>query len=1024
MREKPLTPHAVGQLVWCPADTTLGIGKVTGRDGHQIRVRFAALTEDRAYTTRSELAVARYGIASGEEVTDLQGIKVKVRRPLGDGSEAIVFYMLEDGREVPESELTPRLRDAGAKERMAGLDLAHPETLRARLAGLALSQWGRRPGWAAVMGARAAWLPHQIDVACQALERERVRLVLADEVGLGKTVEAALIYAGLRQEGRAARVLVLTPEALCIQWLQEIYRKTHELMVLMDDGRIDDARRDHPGGNPFEAHQRMVMALPSLAADAGLADAAAAADFDLIVVDEAHHLRWRPEDGGNPAYRLVERLAGRCRHLLLLTATPMALDPVEYHALLRLVDPARFDDPAAFADVAARAAELREVALRVRVVVEAGEPVPPPLAARGAALFADDPADQKVWAALSASAPDDRGRRKQLASSLEALRARHALSEVIVRNRRGPVGGMPARIAKVVPLQPTAAQEVLLEVGETVMFELAESLGEPARVRRATGELLRALWAAPRALADILKPYSPELVSTLAPHIDAITQAPDDAQGLPTGDARLRWLVEHLRGLERGEKLLVFVESNVAVAALRDALEPYLGGLQAVFHAELSPRDQDRQVAWFRDPEGPAVMLSTEAGGEGRNFQFCHQVVLYDLPWRPATVEQRIGRIDRVGQRHDVQVWVPYFAHGYEAAVLKIMQQSIGVLDTTVGGIDHALEYVSDSLADLICEAAPTADWRELYTSTEARVGEARRRIDAQSDPLLDHASFSPERADKILAAVPRQLEARVESFVQRYAAHTKLQLQVRGKHGVAVTGAPSASGRADAADGLMATFHREHALDHEDLEFLSFGHPLVEQALEWARQSRDMSCALALCRGFPQEGAAFLWTYSLEVPEGARDLMAYLDVGLTTFALDEKGARLPALDRLLEDPSRSLERMDAAPLRAQGERWRRLIDGNHAHADALADAHAAAAAAQARSRLRAAQTAEARHLARAERRRVAAGQSGAVSASASAAASVPAPRLAPLMRALDNVRPRLLSVVALRMMRAKTVSI
>src|SRR5690606_34089806 len=141
------------------------------------------------------------------------------------------------------------------------------------------------------------------------------------------------------------------------------------------------------------------------------------------------------------------------------------------------------------------------------------------------------------------------------------------------------------------------------------------------------------------------------------------------------------------------------------------------------------PRDQDRQVAWFRDPAGPQVMLSTEAGGEGRNFQFCNRVVLYDMPWRPATVEQRIGRVDRVGQAHDVHVLVPCFKGGFEQAVLKVLQESIGVLDETVGGIDHALEYVSDRLGELILASAGSDAWKALYLDTRRLVSETRERI-------------------------------------------------------------------------------------------------------------------------------------------------------------------------------------------------------------------------------------------------------------------------------------------------------
>ncbi|MEO0812015.1 MAG: SNF2-related protein, partial [Myxococcota bacterium] len=226
-------PRVSGQLVWSPADPSLGIGIVTDVDGPRVTVRFWRLQGERTYTTRSaEPTVVRYLIGRGEKVRDQDGEEQRVTEMVGVNDEGLAEYRLEAGDVVIESELIPEIRDIGAKERLATLNLAHPEVVRARLQGLKLAELGKRPGHAAVLGSRVEWLPHQIDVASRAIGEDPVRLLLADEVGLGKTVEAALIYAGLREEGRAERVLILTPKALTIQWLGEIFRKSHELLVL------------------------------------------------------------------------------------------------------------------------------------------------------------------------------------------------------------------------------------------------------------------------------------------------------------------------------------------------------------------------------------------------------------------------------------------------------------------------------------------------------------------------------------------------------------------------------------------------------------------------------------------------------------------------------------------------------------------------------------------------------------------------------------------------------------------------
>lgn len=1019
-------PRVPGQLVWSPADPSLGIGLVTGVDGPRVTVRFWRLQGERIYTTRAaEPTVVRYMIGRGERVRDHDGAEQRVVELVGVSDEGLARYRLENGEEVVESDLVPEIRDIGAKERLATLNLAHPEVVRARLQGLKLAELGQRPGHAAVLGSRVEWLPHQIDVSSRAIADDPVRLLLADEVGLGKTVEAALIYAGLRQEGRAERVLILTPQALTIQWLGEIFRKSHELLVLFDDERVDDALADHPDMNPFEAHQRIAASIDFVAGEEELLELAITAPWDLVIVDEAHHLRWRPGGESNEAYQLVEGLAARSRHLLLLTATPMALDPAEYHALLRLLDPARFDDPAAFERVAERVAEIRDVARTVAELPGTKRALDQESRTRIEQVLADDEEDSGLVDKL-ASLKGEKAR-PVADDVLAALRERHGLADFVVRNRRGPVGGLPQRLSELSPLEPSEKQEILIDVGEQLMMDLARSMEDPAECAMMLGRLMRALWGTPHAVGDILAQVSDELAAELMPLIDDVVNAPFDEHGLPTGDTRLRWLLERQRELEPEDKLLVFVESQVAVRGLKSQLEPILGPEIATFHRSLAPRDQDRQVAWFRDVEGPQLMLSTEAGGEGRNFQFCNKVVLYDLPWRPATIEQRIGRIDRVGQKRDVHVLVPYFKSGYEAAILKVMQQSIGVLDRTVGGIDHQLEYVSSRLAQLILDGSDVDAWKSLYLDTEKLVAEARERIENDVDPILDAASFSRERAEAILSTVPTDLEERVETFVERFAEHSRLSLKVRGPV-IAVEGGPSAARRSDPGveAAFSATFNRTYALDHEEVEFLSFGHPLVDQALEWAAESTDASAGLALLRGYDRDGAVFLWSFGIDTADDVPEARTYLENRTSTLAIDEGGERWPNLEGLVDDVGRDLNRMDATPLKQSLGRWRSLVEQNFEVAENMIRGQLAEEQQHARARAEQTFARRSRHLERAHRRALSQlsdpDREEAEEEHGYAVQSLEDARER-VMTAIDQAVPRLYTVIAVRLMRAKSVS-
>src|SRR5690606_39059403 len=183
----------------------------------------------------------------------------------------------------------------------------------------------------------------------------------------------------------------------------------------------------------------------------------------------------------------------------------------------------------------------------------------------------------------------------------------------------------------------------------------------------------------------------------------------------------------------------VFTEARETLEWLQKQLGHH--GIEALgYHGELSLLERDRQVARFRDPEGPRVLICTEVGGEGRNFQFAHHLVHYDLPWRPATVAQRIGRLDRIGQTHDVTIHCFEAEGTFSADVLELLADAVGVFDETVGGLDAVLEEVEGTLATLaLAPEAERAAYREVLKD---KVRAARAQVERAYDPLLDARSL------------------------------------------------------------------------------------------------------------------------------------------------------------------------------------------------------------------------------------------------------------------------------------------
>jgi ATP-dependent helicase HepA len=263
-------------------------------------------------------------------------------------------YRLADGREVAEEQLWPLALVRTPLERLGALELDPPESFRNRIAGLRLREVREAGGLGSFLGGRIELFPHQLFTALQATRRDPVRWLLADEVGLGKTIEACLILSALVRTRRAERALIVAPQTLTIQWLGELYRKFHQIFVLLDGPRRESVARDiGPEANPFEIHPLSVISLEDLAADPELTRLAQQAGLDLLAVDEVHRL------AAPRAAQAVAPLARAARHVLLLSAVPLHADIGGFHGLLDLLHPGAFGDLEAFrADVEAGRAAL------------------------------------------------------------------------------------------------------------------------------------------------------------------------------------------------------------------------------------------------------------------------------------------------------------------------------------------------------------------------------------------------------------------------------------------------------------------------------------------------------------------------------------------------------------------------------------------------------------------------------------------------------------------------------------------
>ena len=292
-------------------------------------------------------------------------------------------------------------------------------------------------------------------------------------------------------------------------------------------------------------------------------------------------------------------------------------------------------------------------------------------------------------------------------------------------------------------------------------------------------------------------------------------------------------------------KVIIFTQFRDTQDYLRDHLgRPWTCNL---FHGQLKPQEKDSAVARFRDGSGPQLLISTEAGGEGRNFQFCHILVNYDLPWNPMKVEQRIGRLDRIGQTRPVKIFNFSTKGTIEERVLDVLASRIGVFKETIGGLDPILGEVESDLRKIFLMAEDEArdELQALETRIEARVAEAREAEQHLADFIMDTRSYRKQEVEALLQRPRTVTSEHIESFVlgalselsvgidrdPEHAGVFELRLGARFEHYF-----PE---EVRIAPNRRVTFDLSLALEREEIEFLALGHPIVDALVDHVR-SRD----------------------------------------------------------------------------------------------------------------------------------------------------------------------------------------
>lgn len=816
-----MSDFSPGQRWISDGEAELGLGTILSVDARSVTVLFGASQETRTYSSR-QAPLTRVVFGSGDRIRAAEGWSLTVDDTKEVGG--LIVYIGEDEQgeltELPEARLADTMQFDQARDRLLTGQVDRNDWFDLRFRTLHHHHRIEQNPALGLAGPRIDLIPHQLYIADEVSRRHAPRVLLADEVGLGKTIEAGLILHRLLLTGRAERALILVPASLCHQWLVELLRRFALEVTLLDEQQS----QAHGDTNPFEAGQIILASQDWLFANPHRQSQALACAWDLLIVDEAHHLDWSEEQVG-PGYACVARLAGESEGVLLLTATPEQMGVASHFARLRLLDPDRYHSLERFREEEAHYVEVAEA-------IDALERLPGEAADRERVAAVIDEADSLALLDTLANPEASEAQRVAARDQLrDQLLDRHGTGRVMFRNSRRHVGGFPERRLHVTELAPPSAYRRVLRKLERDEDYLDELLIETGLDHP---EVLIYLDAMYRALAD-----------------DPLNEEP-----WWQIDPRVNWLLERLaddgEGGLAGDKVLVIAHDRETAQGLAEALR-VLGGYHApVFHEGLSLVERDRAAAAFADEEeGCQVLVCSEIGSEGRNFQFCRHLVMFDLPIHPDQLEQRIGRLDRIGQRHAIELHVPVFEGSPGERLLRWYRDGMDAFRAPHGIGSEIFDAFGDALAEALLDEESLAEvLEETRTFFESRLDER----DAGRNRLLELNACRPERAEAVAAAIqaldedralPRYLDLALDIFgVDSQELGGGIQHLVPSQQ--MLDGLP---GLAKGEEGFSATFSRLRALARDDVQRLSWEHPLLREMMGRILDGTMGNTALALLK-------------------------------------------------------------------------------------------------------------------------------------------------------------------------------
>ncbi|MCW8933052.1 MAG: RNA polymerase-associated protein RapA [Gammaproteobacteria bacterium] len=828
-----------GQRWISNAELQLGLGIIIETEHRTVTILFMAGEETRTYA-KQNAPLTRVIYNCGDSINSVDGQTIEITS-ISDIDGLITYIGTTtngDKISLKENKLDHFIQLNRPAERLFSGQIDKNSWFNLRYQTLKNINQITHSKLSGLTGCRTSLISHQLFIANEVANRYAPRVLLADEVGLGKTIEAGLILHHQLLNERAKRILIVVPESLVHQWLVEMLRRFNLMFSIFDEQRCQamsaediDELSDETNSysqNVFLSEQLVLCSLEFLSNNEDYYQQALEGEWDLLVVDEAHHLQWSPQKSSHE-YQIIEQLAQQIRGVLLLTATPEQLGIESHFARLRLLDPDRFPDLDTF------------------ILEEEGyQPIAQAMEALVSENITDSEVDQELDEQTKATLQEFLNEEKNLHQSskqelIEHMLDRHGTGRVLFRNTRATVKGFPGR--QVVAHPQTLPNEYAHSLNQFCESFLDEDSDQFSQQENFSNLIL---------FPELLYQIEADNVK----HLQHWTQI----------DPRVNWLGNWLIDFKQlsqtsddplyNNKTLVITANASTAIDLADTLKQQFGIYAAVFHEGLSLIERDRASAFFADPEnGTPVLICSEIGSEGRNFQFAHQMVLFDLPLNPDLLEQRIGRLDRIGQTQTIQIHVPYLEDSAQDRLFHWYHEGLNAFEHTCPAGHNVYERIQTQLKIELMEASYQNETdlafsfkTKLIQQTQELHQELNNALHSGRDRLLEYNSCRQPEADKLKSlaeeadqniSLRHYMEELFNTLGVEHSDHSEhCYIITPGEHMIhQFPGLPD--------DGLTLTYDRAIALSNEDIHFFTWEHPMVKTAMDMIHSSEMGNTAI-----------------------------------------------------------------------------------------------------------------------------------------------------------------------------------